>query len=114
MPMFSINRRGGKRDKMKIISIYSEIGADILTRNSIKRIFEKVNSLKEDQFILDFDKVNFISRSSCDEYLKQKNLTYKKLIEKNRSNNIKKMFNSISRAKDIVYMPIKNEQICVI
>lgn len=77
---------------MKKISLYKEFGENILTRNSIVNFFEKINTFKNEDIIIDFKNIGFISRSCAAEYIKQKEETNKSLIEKNMSKGVRSMF----------------------
>lgn len=87
-----------KSIKMEVIRLSSVIGENLLTRNSIKSIFDHIRLSKEKEFIISFENVNFISRSCADEYLKQKNDTYKIVIEQNQNINVRRMLKIVSRA----------------
>ena len=56
---------------------------------------EKIYSSKDDEIVIDFKNIGFISRSSAAEYLKLREECNKNLIEKNMSNEIKSMFNIV-------------------
>ena len=67
-------------------------GNKIFTRSTISSFFEKLKKLEEDKIVLDFDKIDFISRSCTDEYLKLKEKLKKNLIEENMSEEVCAMF----------------------
>jgi len=77
------------------ILLSQEFGNNIFTRKTISAFFEKVNSQKEAEIVLDFNGVDFISRSCADEYLKQKEESDKKIIERNMSQEVCSMFNAV-------------------
>ena len=79
----------------KKILLSHEFGNNIFTRKTISAFFEKINSQKETEIILDFKGVGFISRSCADEYLKQKEESNKKFIERNMSKEVCSMFNAV-------------------
>ena len=65
---------------VKKISLNNEFGENIVTRNSIAVFFkEKINSLKDDEIILNFIDIKFISRSCAAEYIKLKNESNKSI-----------------------------------
>ena len=72
--------------------MYKEFGNNIFTRKTISSFFNRVNKLKEKEIVIDFKKIEFISRSCADEYLKLKKETKKLIIERNLSDEIKSMF----------------------
>ncbi len=77
------------------IKIYSRLGQNLVTRSSIEELFRFINALDELNIILDFEKVQFISRSCADEYIKQKNRTKKKINDINIGSNVEKMLNFV-------------------
>lgn len=79
----------------KKIIMSKEIGEYIATRNSIASIFNKINELSENNIIMDFKGVKFISRSPASEYLKLREKTDKNLTEKNMSDEVKSMFSLV-------------------
>ncbi|MCK5655402.1 MAG: hypothetical protein KAI03_03815 [Candidatus Aureabacteria bacterium] len=70
-------------------------GKNIFTRSSIAYFFKMINSSNEKVVILNFAKVEFISRSCADEYLKQKERTDKKIIEESMSSEVCAMFRNV-------------------
>ena len=81
----------------KKILLLQEFGNNIFTRRTISAFFEGINSQKESEIILDFKGVKFISRACADEYLKQKEKSNKKIIERNMSKEVCSMFNAIQK-----------------
>ena len=79
----------------KKILLSQELGNNILTRKTISAFFERINSQKEAEIVLDFKGVDFISRSCADEYLKQKEESNKKIIERNMSKEVYSMFKAV-------------------
>ena len=77
------------------ILLSQKFGNNIFTRNTISAFFERVNSQKEAEIVLDFKGVEFISRSCADEYLKQKEKSKKKVVEANMSKEVCSMFNAV-------------------
>jgi len=77
------------------ILLSQEFGNNIFTRKTISAFFEKINSQKEAEIVLDFKGVDFISRSCADEYLKQKEESNKKIIERNLSKEVCSMFTAV-------------------
>lgn len=81
----------------KRISLFEVFGNNIVTRNSMSSFFEDLNSLKNTKIVLDFENINFISRSCVDEYLKQRRASKKKIVEVNMSKNVCEMFKLVNR-----------------
>ncbi|HIH17347.1 MAG TPA: hypothetical protein HA250_02575 [Nanoarchaeota archaeon] len=76
----------------KVILLYKEFGDNIITRDTFSHFFERINSSREKEIVIDFKKVGFISRSCADEYLKLKKRSEKSIVERNLSNEVKSMF----------------------
>ncbi len=79
----------------KEIILADNFGKNIFTRSSIIYFFKMINSLKEEVLTLNFSKIDFISRSCADEYLKQKEKTNKEIIERNISTDVSAMFRNV-------------------
>ena len=77
------------------ILLSQEFGNNLFTRKTISAFFEKINSQKEAEIVLDFKGVDFISRSCADEYLKQKEKSNKEVVERNMSKEVCSMFNAV-------------------
>jgi len=77
------------------ILLSQDFGSNIFTRKTISAFFEKINSQKETEIMLDFKGIEFISRSCADEYLKQKEESNKKVVEANMSQEVCSMFNAV-------------------
>ncbi|HLC57558.1 MAG TPA: hypothetical protein VJH95_03230 [Candidatus Nanoarchaeia archaeon] len=80
---------------MKTIKLHERLSNYLITRNSLNRVFNEVNSLEDDKIEIDFDKISFISRSCADEYLKLKSNCDKIIIEKNCLESVKIIFDLI-------------------
>ena len=79
----------------KEVILANNFGKNIFTRSSIVDFFKMINSLNEKILTLDFAKIDFISRSCADEYLKQKKKMNKKIIERNISPEVYAMFRNV-------------------
>lgn len=79
----------------KEIILADDFDKNIFTRSSIIYFFKMINSLKEEVLTLDFLKIDFISRSCADEYLKQKEKINKKITERNVSVDVSAMFRNV-------------------
>jgi len=77
--------------KLKL-QLSEHFGNKIFTRSVISDFFNKLKNFKEKKIALDFSKIDFISRSCADEYLKLKEKISKTLIEENMSNEVHSMF----------------------
>ena len=86
-------------EKAKIIRPDQIIARDLSLRESADRLFEVLDSSKENKIIIDFSKIEFISRSFADEYLNEKQKTTKSITEKNLKTNVKKMFSIVEASR---------------
>lgn len=78
--------------KIKLSEVF---GNNIFTRRTISNLFSELNKIQDKIVEIDFSDVEFISRSCADEYIKQKKVTKKQIVEVNLSNNICSMFNVV-------------------
>ena len=69
----------------------------IVTRNAMVGLFKILEDIPEKKIILDFNKIEFMSRSCTDEYIKRKSGCEKKIKEINTSRNIMTMFLLVAR-----------------
>ena len=81
----------------KRVSFFEVFGNNIITRNSIFDFFTELEDIKEKKIVLDFKDITFISRSCADEYLKQKKISSKVVVEENMSEDVCNMFDLIDR-----------------
>ncbi|HJX50085.1 hypothetical protein A3K73_01030 [Candidatus Pacearchaeota archaeon RBG_13_36_9] len=80
----------------KEFQLIKKFGENLLTRNSLASYFnEAINNAKEEEVVINFKGIKFISRSCAAEYIKLKEESNKKIIEKNMSKEVKAMFNVI-------------------
>lgn len=83
---------------MATVKLAEEISANIAIRTRLQTVLEKVK--KEKIITMDFKDVTFMSRSCADEYLKFKEKTKAKIIEKNISRDVQQMFDAVEANKD--------------
>ena len=79
------------------IKISEKIHPNLGMNQAAKELFDEINLEKEDEILIDFSDVIFMSRSFTQEYLFQKLNTKKKIVELNVPKNIQKMFNVVSK-----------------
>lgn len=82
------------------VLLSQDLGDNIFTRKTISAFFEKINKKKEAEIELDFSGVKFFSRSCADEYLKQKKVSDKKIVEVNMTEEVCLMFNAVKSQYD--------------
>jgi hypothetical protein len=79
-----------------IILVSDRIASDLVTRNAADELMDFVKANRSKTVILDFRNVEFASRSFTHEYLIIKKRLGKKLIERNMSSAVNKMFKAVS------------------
>ena len=82
------------------ILIKEHISVDLALRNSAAAFFEYLDTLPEQEIIINFVGVKSISRSFAHEYITRKNQSKKTIIETNISENVKKMFQVVEHPRD--------------
>ena len=94
---------------MKKIQLVRELGSNVVTRHSLDRLFSKIRKYKSKELLVDFNKVDFVSRSGADEYLKLKNSTNKVITEANMSDEVRDMFEVVASPDQIKFnmTPVK-------
>lgn len=88
-----------KAEKAKIIRPDKIIAKDLTLRESADELFKVLNSSKENKIIVDFSKIEFMSRAFADEYLNEKQKTTKSITEKNLKTNVKKMLSIVKDSR---------------
>ena len=78
------------------IFLFNEFGHNIITRRCMQDFFEKISKHKEDKLVLNFSKIEFISRACADEYIKSKNSSLKNITESNLNKNVSDMLSVIT------------------
>ena len=86
-------------EKVKIIRLDKIIAKDLTLRESADELFKVLNSSKENKIIVDFSKIEFMSRAFADEYLNEKQKTTKSITEKNLKTNVKKMLSIVKDSR---------------
>ena len=81
---------------LKEIFLFNEFGHNIITRRCMQDFFEKISKHKEDKLVLNFSKIEFISRTCADEYIKSKNSSLKNITESNLNKNVSDMLSVIT------------------
>ena len=84
------------RKKIVVKDVLSE---QLIFRDVVSDLFDKIKSTKRKQVILDFSQIESISRSVAQEYLQQKEKQSIMITEINKSPQIEKMFHSVKTTK---------------
>ncbi len=79
----------------KKISLFKHFGKIIITRKAIADFFNELRELSVSEILLDFDKIEFISRSCAHEYIIRKENSGLKIRELSMSPKVLAMFNLI-------------------
>lgn len=93
--MISSNKKQDRIQIAKVISI------NLILRNSANELFNYINNLKASEIIIDFRKVQSITRAFAHQYLLNKEKSHKVINNVNLSPNIKNMFELIGKTNKI-------------
>ena len=77
---------------MKKIKLFEHFGSRIFTRSAIFGFFKELENIEEAEAVLDFEGIDFISRSCADEYLRLKEKMFKRIVEENMCDVVCSMF----------------------
>ncbi|MFQ5406359.1 MAG: hypothetical protein ACE5DI_04345 [Candidatus Micrarchaeia archaeon] len=77
---------------MTKISVAKNVSPDLALRASANRFFDYLESLPENQLVVDFQQVQTISRSFAHQYLLRKKKSPKRVSETNVPESVEKMF----------------------
>jgi len=83
--------------KQNRIQIAKAISTNLLLRNSADELFNYINNLETSEIIIDFQKVQSITRTFAHQYLLNKEKSNKIINNVNLSPNIKNMFELIRK-----------------
>jgi hypothetical protein len=75
------------------------IAKNLTLRESASRLFDILESYREQRLIIDFSRIEFMSRSFADEYLERKEKTSKAIEEKNLPKNVKQMLEIVETSR---------------
>jgi hypothetical protein len=84
-------------DKFMIIDISTEINKSLELNTNAIILFDKLNNSNENEFIIDFKDVYFISRTFAQAYYASKKRSPKKIMEINLSQDVKPMMEMIEK-----------------
>ena len=86
-----------KNDNIKRIDIAKEINTNLGMNYAAESLFKKINNSSKSDIEINFKDVIFMSRAFAQEYVYQKNKTYKNIVEKNKSEDIQLMFDVVKK-----------------
>lgn len=80
----------------------------------MREFFQEIHSIKSSEIILDFEKIDFISRSCADEYLSQKNNSNKILKEINMENEVSNMIEVVRKSRENFFQITNNRSLPIL
>lgn len=69
-------------DPIASVDVRDELGAILMIRSSVPPLFRKISRLRGSRVLIDFSRVEFMSRSFADEYLQAKAASKKRISER--------------------------------
>lgn len=85
--------------KQVSIPLFDSFGKNILIRSKMREFFKEINKMKSDKISLNFDKIEFISRSCADEYIKLKLESDKVIVEIKVAKNVLEMLEVVHESR---------------
>lgn len=82
------------------IMISDEINSNLTIRGCAKVFFDHINTIPDENILINFEGSEYISRSFAQEYLKQKRITSKNIEEINIPDNIKSLLETVENSPD--------------
>lgn len=79
-----------------IISVHEELGTLLMLRKTVPHLFRKIDKLAANKVVLDFSKVEFMSRSFADQFIAAKTASRKPIGEQNVSIEVRRMLKIVS------------------
>ncbi|MBD3248535.1 hypothetical protein GF336_00635 [Candidatus Woesearchaeota archaeon] len=86
---------------MKKIKLIDKFEENIATRESVVDFFRWINKLVSKDIMVDFNEIEFISRSAAHEYLRQSKKSKKNISNVNMGSEVENMFEYVKSEKDI-------------
>jgi len=86
------------KNKIEKIRLEKHIGALLAFRDYVDDLFEEINRVDANVIELDFEGVEFMSRSFAHEYLLRKSKSEKDIYEKNKCPSIQNMLSVVERS----------------
>ena len=83
----------------KVLDIADYISHTLAFRHSADALFDHINNLKDPKPIINFKGVEFMGASFAHQYITNKTLTKKYIIEINKNSNVVQMFNIVERRR---------------
>lgn len=93
-------------DKQKKINVAQFISKNLLLRNSANLLFQHINEMDANKIILDFSKVEAVTRAFTHQYLLNRKKSEKKISDVNVPPEVNKMFKIIQKTDTHFQEPI--------
>jgi uncharacterized protein YaiL (DUF2058 family) len=87
-----------KQNKIQLAKVISK---NLIFRNSADELFNYINNFKVSEIIIDFHKIQSITRSFAHQYLINKQRSEKNIIDVNISPHVKNMFELVGRTHKV-------------
>ncbi|MCK4830844.1 hypothetical protein KA005_84815 [bacterium] len=81
-----------------MIYLNEHISQNLVFRDNADKLFDYINDLKKSTVFLDFTEVGFMSRGFAHQYLKNKKITSKVIMEINKGFDARKMLSLVQKA----------------
>ena len=85
------------REQIAKIRVHDDLGSLLMLRRTVAPWFRRIARLEPNQVVLDFSKVQFMSRSFADEYLAAKKAIAKRIEERHVPLGVRQMLRIVSR-----------------
>ncbi len=87
------------KNKQNKIQLTKFISRNLFLRNSANELFDWINNSKTSKVVIDFRKIQSITRAFANQYLLNKEKSKKNISDKNISPHVKNMFDLIEKTK---------------
>lgn len=88
------------KNKQNKIQLAKFISKNLLLRNSADELFNYINDFKATRIIIDFNKIQSVTRAFTHQYLLNKKKSKKNIIDVNTSPHVKNMFELIEKTSN--------------
>ena len=85
------------KNKSQTVQLAKFISKNLLLRNSADELFNYINKINSDEIIIDFDKIQSVTRAFIHQYLLNKYKSEKDIIDVNISPSVKTMFEIVEK-----------------
>lgn len=89
----------------------SKVMKNLSLRYNANLLFDSIDKGKEQEVVLDFKNITFMSRSFAQQYLSRKKASPKKIVENNIPEVVAKMFNVVKKQKTVSIFKAKDFQV---